>query len=43
VSEALGFFANVWTAEEERHSKFLEGYVIVGRVIDPIQLEHVGI
>ena len=40
VNEALRFFTNVWTAEEGRHSKFLEGYVIVGRVIDPIQLEH---
>lgn len=39
VSEALRFFANVWTAEEGRHSKFLEGYVTVGRMVDPVQLE----
>lgn len=40
VSEALKFFANIWTGEEDRHATFLNEYVIVGRLVDPVQLEH---
>jgi acyl-[acyl-carrier-protein] desaturase len=38
-NEALGFWNRVWTAEEGRHSEVMRGYMTVGRVVDPIQLE----
>lgn len=39
-SEGMRFYANIWTGEEDRHATFLNGYVIVGRLIDPVELEY---
>src|SRR5665213_4204485 len=38
-NEALSFWNRVWTGEEGRHSEVMRGYMTVGRVVDPIQLE----
>jgi acyl-[acyl-carrier-protein] desaturase len=38
-NEALGFWNRVWTGEEGRHSEVMRGYMTVGRVVDPVELE----
>jgi acyl-[acyl-carrier-protein] desaturase len=38
-SEPLNFFVRVWTGEEDRHSQFLQAYILMSRFLDPVQLE----
>ncbi len=38
--DALEFWNQVWTGEEDRHADVMRNFMILGRVVDPIELEH---